>query len=163
MFPQSFTLLVLTASLSCAMSCGHSGQSQDRSLISGDSGGTSEAASPTADGLPAHDESDSLNAITLTDIARLHYMELRSCYEAQLKDNPQLQGMVEVELTIDSNGHIREGRITNDTMGNPDLQFCIAQRILGWKFPPHADESLTIQFPFEFSPVLVDEPVKEGS
>jgi hypothetical protein len=163
MFPQSFTLLVLTACLSCTMSCGHSAQSRDRSLVFSGSRDTSGAASPTAADLPPHDESDSLNAITLTDIAQLHYMELRSCYEAQLEDNPQLQGMVEVELTIDSNGHIREGRITNDTIGNPDLQFCIAQRILGWKFPPHADESLTIQFPFEFSPVLVDEPIKEGS
>ena len=93
-------------------------------------------------------------------IARFHYADLRTCYETQLKENPQLQGIVEVELTIDQKGQIREGRITNDTIGHPDLQFCIAQRILGWKFPPHADESLTVQFPFEFSPVLVDGPIQ---
>ena len=68
---------------------------------------------------------------------------------------------MEVELTIDSNGHIREGRIINDNIGDPDLQFCIAQRILGWKFPPHADESLTIQFPFEFAPILVEGPIQD--
>jgi len=115
----------------------------------------------SAEGVAHHEDGQTLSAEVLTNIARGHYLELRTCYEAELKERPELRGIVEVELTIDSNGHIREGRIINDNIGDPDLQFCIAQRILGWKFPPHADESLTIQFPFEFAPIVVDGPIQD--
>lgn len=155
---SSIQALLLT-SLMTAISCAATPRHQSARAAS------SQASQPgvaTGSETPSETRSSAaeLDADTLMGIARFHYADLRSCYETQLKENPQLQGMVEVELTIDSKGQIREGRITNDTIGHPELQFCIAQRILGWKFPPHADESLTVQFPFEFSPVLVDGPVE---
>ena len=153
--------LLVLASLSLLLlsGCSHttSGGSSAATPGSSDAKETS-SASAAGDEAP---EAQELDAKTLMAIAQGHYLELRSCYETQLKERPELKGLVEVELTIDSNGHIREGRIINDNIGDPDLQFCIAQRILGWKFPPHRDESLTVQFPFEFEPVVVDGPIQD--
>ena len=156
--------ILLFASLTTALGCAGSTTAATPSGVSTsraahDQSGSQQDSTVASSTVSAKE----LDAATLMSIAQQHYTELRSCYETRLKESPELQGMVEVELTIDSKGHIREGRITNDTIGDPELQFCIAQRILGWKFPPHADESLTVQFPFEFAPVLVDEPIKEGS
>ena len=151
---------LLFVSLTAAFGCTSTTQS-----LPGPAASTAQSSSGDASGDAPQQPvttAKELDPATLMSIAQGHYAELRACYENQLKDNPQLQGMVEVELTIDQKGQIREGRITQDTIGDPDLQFCIAQRILGWKFPPHADESLTVQFPFEFAPVLIDGPVKDG-
>jgi len=151
--------LALISCLAWSLSCAHSAPSASKPGSLGTP--SKDGDTSTAEGHIDHEDGQALSAEVLTSIAKGHYLELRACYEAELKERPELRGIVEVELTIDSNGHIREGRIINDNIGDPDLQFCIAQRILGWKFPPHADESLTIQFPFEFAPILVEGPIQD--
>lgn len=77
--------------------------------------------------------------------------DLRSCYDAGLKKNPQLKGRVIFTLTIDEAGS------TKDLKSDPDMKDaavvdCAEKVIAGVKLPKPKAGQVSVRYPILFSP-----------
>ena len=88
-----------------------------------------------------------INRVIRRNLARFKY-----CYEKQLKRNPELSGKVKVQFTILGSGRVGEVQALEDTMGEPAVAQCIVSRVKRWRFPKPDGGSVTVAFPFVFSP-----------
>jgi TonB family protein len=77
---------------------------------------------------------------------------VQDCYERELKRDPQLAGKVEIEFTIGADGSVEDARVAQNRMGSGEVGNCIVGRILRWKFPKPSGGSVTVNFPFIFTP-----------
>ena len=93
-----------------------------------------------------------LTSYIIQTVVRSHFDELQVCYETTLAANNELAGIVELELTISRDGTIEKGRLLKDGIGSAELNLCLVKKMVNWKFPKHTDDSVTIEFPFAFSP-----------
>ena len=78
--------------------------------------------------------------------------DLEQCYARRLLERPRLAGTVEIHWTITATGQVSEQCITADTVGDAALVDCVNRLVEGTLFPPPADDSLTVSFPFVFTP-----------
>lgn len=77
---------------------------------------------------------------------------VKDCYERELKRNPQLAGKVAIAFTIEESGRVSEAEVETNTMGSDTVASCIAERIKRWVFPKPKGGSVTVSYPFIFSP-----------
>ena len=75
--------------------------------------------------------------------------QIKSCYEKELKADPELSGKVEVVWTVKPDGTVSGVSVEVNTTGNADLVKCITMRIRRWEFDPQ-DEEIEITYPFNF-------------
>jgi TonB family protein len=78
--------------------------------------------------------------------------QIRGCYEKCLKNNPKLRGVVKVEFTILQSGRVGKVRILRNTTGYKPLEKCISSKVKRFRFSKPDGGSLTVAFPFVFSP-----------
>ena len=142
----AFTLL-LTSSLTL-FGCATTQSPPDSPQVAGDKPATATTPGVVSSEGPPKE----LTQETIGTIVRSHFEELQNCYEATLASDNSLAGIVELELTIARDGTIEEGRLIKDGLGSAELNLCLVKKKVDWKFPAHTDESVTIQFPFAFSP-----------
>ncbi|MBV69859.1 MAG: hypothetical protein CMH52_00795 [Myxococcales bacterium] len=93
-----------------------------------------------------------LDSASIARVVNRRKGAIRSCYEKQLKKNPKLAGSVKVQFTILQSGRVGSARIQKNTTGDGAVGSCIASRIKRWKFPKPDGGSVTVAFPFVFSP-----------
>ncbi|MEE2787822.1 MAG: AgmX/PglI C-terminal domain-containing protein [Myxococcota bacterium] len=77
---------------------------------------------------------------------------IKSCYEKQLKRNPKLRGTVKVQFTILESGRVDRVKVLQDTTGDQAVGRCIKQKMRRWRFPKPDGGSVTVSFPFVFTP-----------
>jgi len=83
-------------------------------------------------------------------IAR-HAVQLRLCYERQLKRDARLSGDLTLQLQIDAEGQIQQLRLLRDTFGDRLVGQCVTRTIKQrWRFPP--GEPVRVVYPFVFRP-----------
>ncbi|AKU91307.1 adventurous gliding motility protein GltG [Vulgatibacter incomptus] len=82
-----------------------------------------------------------------------HRAQIRYCYENELIRNPKLSGRIQVKFTISGDGTVPFAQVTNSTMGNAQVESCIAARFRSWQFPPpKGGGTASVTYPFVFSP-----------
>ncbi|MBT6433403.1 MAG: AgmX/PglI C-terminal domain-containing protein [Deltaproteobacteria bacterium] len=106
----------------------------------------------TSSATPTTTDVTELTSEVIQAVVKSHFEELQACYESTLASNNALAGIVELELTIVQDGSIEKGRLLKDGIGSAELNLCLVKKMVDWKFPAHTDESVTIEFPFAFSP-----------
>ncbi len=77
-----------------------------------------------------------------------------NCYENGLKRNPSLQGRVEVEFVVRTNGRVTDVDIVSSSLRDSQVERCITRNVRRWRFSP-VDESTgdqTYRYPFIFRP-----------
>jgi len=77
-----------------------------------------------------------------------------NCYENGLKRNPDLQGRVEVEFVVRTNGRVTDVSIVSSTLRDSRVERCIVRNVRRWRFSP-VDKSVGDQvyrYPFIFRP-----------
>ena len=94
----------------------------------------------------------SLDPSKIGKVVKRRVKAIKSCYEKQLKRNPDLSGKVKVQFTILGSGRVGEVQALEDTMGEPAVAQCIVSRVKRWRFPKPDGGSVTVAFPFVFSP-----------
>ncbi len=96
------------------------------------------------DGLRARAEIEqaSREPKVLKEIVLAHNPAIQDCYRAQLKNNAQLKGKVEVRLKISPQGYVKEVGIIASTIDLPELEHCILTKIARWKDFGKVDSSL---------------------
>lgn len=98
-------------------------------------------------------EESKVTAMNKEDIRltiRSHIKEVRDCYEARLKQKPNLEGKAVLEWTIESGGKVTSVKTTQSI--DPEVDKCLEKQVASWKFPepPKGDVGKVI-YPFYFS------------
>lgn len=106
--------------------------------------GTAKASAPSVDG--------KLDPSAIARVVRSRMRMVQDCYERELKRNPELAGKIEVEFTIGTSGRITDAWVITNTMGSETVGSCIVGRLRRWRFPRPDGGSVTVSFPFIFTP-----------
>ena len=77
---------------------------------------------------------------------------VQDCYERELKRDPSLAGKIEIEFTIGTSGRVDEAFVASNRMGSDAVGDCIVSRLKRWRFPKPGGGSVTVSFPFIFTP-----------
>lgn len=86
-------------------------------------------------------------------IVRAHINEVRSCYNAGLTKNPNLQGRVAVNFVITGTGKVGSSVVQESTLKDSSVSNCIAKAVKRWKFPkPRGGGNVIVTYPFNLSP-----------
>ena len=112
------------------------------------SGSSSLPAAP-ANRSPAPEiTSGSIDKEVIRRVIRLHINEIRFCYEKGLAQNPSIEGRVSVSFRIGASGAVESSVVRESTLKSPDVEACIAGRVLRWQFPKPVGGSVGVTYPF---------------
>ncbi len=77
--------------------------------------------------------------------------QIRFCYESQLNRFPKLEGKVAIKFVISPTGSVASSSVASTTVGNPELETCVAGRVRTWMFPkPKGGGVVIVTYPFIF-------------
>jgi outer membrane biosynthesis protein TonB len=93
-----------------------------------------------------------LDPKAIARIVRARLRSIQMCYERELKRNPNLAGKISIEFTIETNGRVSDTYVVSNSMNNQAVANCIQSRIRTWVFPRPKGGSVTVAYPFIFSP-----------
>ncbi len=97
-------------------------------------------------------ESSDVDRAALARYVRSRLKSIQSCYEKELKRNPNLKGKVVVRFVIKPSGRAGEVEIEENTLGSEAVGSCIRTTIRNWAFPFKPDSDTAVSYPFVFSP-----------
>jgi len=110
---------------------------------------------------PAHQRtvvSDGLPRDVVARVIRRHESEIKFCYEQALQHVKGLKGKVTVMFTIGPAGDVTDASVADTTLASSEVEACMQQRILRWKFPePKGGGVVTVTHPWIFSEAGADE------
>jgi biopolymer transport protein ExbD len=94
-----------------------------------------------------------LDADIIRRIVRAHINEVRSCYNAGLTKNPELEGRVTIDFVIASTGKVGVSKLAENTLSDDNVGHCIAKAVKRWTFPKPRDGGMVeVSYPFQLSP-----------
>lgn len=89
----------------------------------------------------------------VVNLIRQRISAIRACYERELRRNPQLNGKVTVEFTIQTTGTVSGVRATENTTGDDAVAACVVSTVQRFRFNPGPEGgSVTFSYPFVFAP-----------
>ncbi|MCC6277115.1 MAG: AgmX/PglI C-terminal domain-containing protein [Oligoflexia bacterium] len=75
--------------------------------------------------------------------------QVRACYEQGLKRNGGLAGQVTMAFEIGGQGQVNFADVKRSSLGDPEVENCIGQRMKDWKFPqPRGGVNVKVTYPF---------------
>ncbi|HEY8207354.1 MAG TPA: adventurous gliding motility protein GltG [Myxococcaceae bacterium] len=93
----------------------------------------------------------SLDKELIRQVIRSHRDQIRYCYETQLARFPNLKGKVAVKFVISAVGSVASSSVSQSTVGNSELEMCVAGRVRTWVFPkPKGGGVVVVTYPFLF-------------
>jgi TonB family protein len=91
----------------------------------------------------------SLSKEVIRRIVHRHINEVKFCYERQLAQRPDLSGRVSVKFIISGTGAVQMAAVASSTLGDPQVENCIAQAVRRWTFPqPEGGGIVIVTYPF---------------
>lgn len=84
-------------------------------------------------------------------VVKRHESEIRFCYETGLQRHPNFAGKLTARWVIASTGDVSMVEVAESSLGDPEVDACILDRIRRWRFPPHSGGEVVINFPWMFS------------
>ncbi len=80
--------------------------------------------------------------------------QVRACYEGGLQKKADLAGTVSMAFQINPSGILNYSRVAKSTLGDPQVESCIATRMMTWKFPkPVGGVNQKVEYPFSLRPI----------
>jgi len=82
-----------------------------------------------------------------------HADAIENCYKKEVALNPNLQGSISLQFTIDPDGKVSNVRILDSTLKNKNVESCITRRIQSWRFQAidAKEGSVTVRQKFIFT------------
>ncbi len=107
---------------------------------------------------PVSPAPDTLRADTeIRQVVLRHASDVRRCYEREgLRRNPELSGMIEIQMTILPTGRVNEVSLAGSNIngrGVEEVVRCIASAARHWRFDRGAYPVETIVLPFRLAPI----------
>jgi TonB family protein len=92
-----------------------------------------------------------LDREVIARVIERHQAEIKFCFETELQRRPELAGKVAVAWTIDAAGAVADASVSESTMGSPEVERCILDRVRRWRFPqPRGGGVVEVTFPWIF-------------
>ncbi|MEM6730170.1 MAG: AgmX/PglI C-terminal domain-containing protein, partial [Myxococcota bacterium] len=108
-----------------------------------------ETAAPVVEGPTAIPDE------TIRKIVRAHRLELRGCYERELRRASGLRTRIELGWTLGADGSVHEVRVRSAAPRWPALEECLVAAVSSWKFPaPPGGSTIAINYPVVFRPMV---------
>ncbi len=70
--------------------------------------------------------------------------QVKACYERRLKNNPTLQGRLDLDISISSKGKVTDVYVNSDTVRDSRMHRCVNKTIRGWQFPKPKGGRVTV-------------------
>ncbi len=86
---------------------------------------------------------------------RREIVNVRRCYDRQLKSDPSLRGRIVIELLLLEDGRVCSVRATDDQIGNPELLSCVLAFLQSIRIEPEHG-CVTVNVPLNFKPYDAD-------
>lgn len=83
-------------------------------------------------------------------IVRANYPRFRACYEAGLKDEPTLHGIVAVDFLIDAQGNVVGAHSVKGSMPSAKVVDCVVRVFASLGFPEPEADSVKVHYPIDF-------------
>jgi len=94
----------------------------------------------------------SLSKEVIRRIVHRHINEVKFCYEKQLSQRPDLSGRVAIKFIISGTGAVQMAAVASSTLGNAQVENCIAQAVRRWTFPqPEGGGIVIVTYPFQLT------------
>jgi hypothetical protein len=77
---------------------------------------------------------------------------MRTCYEAGLRRNPNLEGRINTRFVIDLDGHVSDARAVGAPFPDEQTARCVLDRFAALTFPPPQGGIVTVVYPIIFKP-----------
>ncbi len=112
----------------------------------------SQKANPAADF--GFDHPVIMGTLTRSDIDNAiekQLQEIRSCYENELKNDPELHGRIAVNFVISETGGVKSSKVQKTTLENETAESCVADQIKKIQFPaPKGGGVVIVTYTFVF-------------
>lgn len=93
----------------------------------------------------------SLDKELIRKVIHANRNQIRYCYESQLNRFPKLSGKVAIRFMITAQGSVSQSSVAQSTVGNAELEACVAGRVRTWNFPkPKGGGIVIVTYPFIF-------------
>ena len=93
----------------------------------------------------------SLDKELIRKVIHANRSQIRFCYESQLNRFPKLEGKVAVKFVISASGAVATSSVAQSSVGNAELEACVAGRVRTWVFPkPKGGGVVVVTYPFIF-------------
>lgn len=76
--------------------------------------------------------------------------QARGCYNRALRQNAALSGKIGLSLRIGSSGHVCSVKVTEDTLGDPEVTSCVTRMFHAGKFPAPRGGCVEANVPLNF-------------
>jgi hypothetical protein len=83
-------------------------------------------------------------------IMRANFPRLRVCYEAGLKKNPELSGIVSTSFEIDSTGAVQNAKSGKSTLSDEGVVTCVRTVLASLSFPEPEGGKVKVTYPIDF-------------
>jgi len=82
-------------------------------------------------------------------IVRHNANQIRYCYEAALRRNPDVSGRVTVQFLVGGQGQVLTSMVQASDLGDAEAERCIADAVRRWAFPaPQGGGTVLVNYPF---------------
>ncbi len=92
-----------------------------------------------------------LNPQEVAKVVNRRLGAIKGCYERALRRDPNLEGKITIRFTIAGSGKVSTARTTLNEL-TPDVGSCIVSAFKRFRFPQPDGGSLTVEYPFMFTP-----------
>lgn len=94
-----------------------------------------------------------LSKKTVGRVLQSNRANILNCYNKELTNNPEAQGLVLTKIDITNSGKVAAVSVLQSDLGDVDFENCIISTIKRWKFPtPRGGKEVRVSHPFRFSP-----------
>jgi TonB family protein len=83
-------------------------------------------------------------------VVRRHQRGIQYCYERELLNDPALEGRISVNWTIGLDGRVESASITENSMGNRNVESCLLQEVRRMRFDQPDGGMVVVTYPFNF-------------
>jgi hypothetical protein len=113
---------------------------------------SSPGAAPPKVRLGATTVSGRLPPRVIQHIVRSNFEKFRTCYEAGLGRNNELEGRVTARFVIDRTGKVSNVADGGSDISDPEVTSCVLKAMYTLEFPPPANGIVTVVYPLMFAP-----------
>jgi TonB family protein len=94
---------------------------------------------------------DGLTKDEVGEVIHRHLSEIRYCYESAMVREPDIEGKLVTNFTIDGGGHVKSAEAKSSSLPDPRMDDCILRRLVTWQFPkPRGGVDVSVSYPFIF-------------
>jgi outer membrane biosynthesis protein TonB len=94
-----------------------------------------------------------LGTINTKEVERFmnaRFGQVKACYERRLKNNPLLEGKLDLQIGISSRGRVTSINVAENTLRDSEMVGCIKRTIRNWKFPKPDGGRVVVAKTFNF-------------